>query len=52
MKEKLIKFIEECFHIGQVPTTASKTFIVSIPKTDKVANFNQLWMISLCNFIL
>lgn len=50
MKEKIIKFVKKCFQLGSIPTSANKSFIVFICKSEQASNFKHFYHISLCNF--
>lgn len=47
----LLKVVEECRTLGCMYEAINSTFIVFIPKVDSSQSFNDLWPISLCNFL-
>lgn len=51
VKDKVIGFVQECFKLGQIPTSANRTYIVLISKVAQAINFNHFRPISLCNFL-
>lgn len=51
MNNKVIEFAQECFKLGQIPSSANITYIVLIPKVAQATNFNHFPSISLCNFL-
>lgn len=50
IKEKMIKFVQECFKNIAVPRRMNQTLVVLIPKSDHPTNANHFRPISLCKF--
>lgn len=51
VKNKVIRFVQECFKLGQIWMSANRTYIVLIPKVAQATNLNHFPLISLCNFL-
>lgn len=50
IKEKVVRFVQECFKRGVIPSSANRMFLVLIPKVSQPTGFHQFRPISLCNF--
>lgn len=42
--------MQECFRLRTMSVLIPKTFLVLIPKTQQVTNFDQFRLVSICNF--
>lgn len=51
MKNRMIRFVQECLRLKHVLHNFNKTFIFLIPKTKQPSNFNHYRPINLCNFV-
>lgn len=50
VKDNVIQFVQECFRLRTMSGSTNKTFLVLIPKTQQVTNFDQFRLVSLRNF--
>lgn len=50
VREHIVKFTQKCFRLKKVPHGVNRTFLVLIPKTRHLTNFNHFRPISLRNF--
>lgn len=41
IKDKLTNFVQECFRLHTILSSANKSFIILIPKTEQASNFNH-----------
>lgn len=51
VKDRIIKFVQECFRLRHMPHSFNIIFFVLIPKTKHPYCFNHYRPISLCNFV-